>query len=293
MTLPGLLVLQPVAVVLAALAAVHARGRRHLAGLDPHRAQEERREGRLFLLGTGLAAAVLCSPLERFAVDNVFAGALVEVTLAFVAAPLVVLGAPWRALAAGLGRRLGGRDAGEPWTREGGRAGASDALPLLALASYLAAIWVFHVPAVLDATVHSLALRSVELAWFLVAGVLLSSQLVGSHPYRPAWQPLGRVALVAAILAGSMVLAAPMAFSSANWYPALATGPTAVVSAVNRQAIAGAVLWALPAIPLGAATFWCFTEWLRRDEDDEWRLRALMERSTAPADALWREARER
>lgn len=297
MTLPGLFVLQPVALVLAALLVLHAVGGTRTAGgaapttppegagppagagrpgTDP--ARRRRREARLFRLGAGLGVVLLCSPLEHYAVGNLFARALVDTGLAFVVAPLVVLGAPWERLAAALGRPLP-----LPSGAASGATGLSLPVvgPLAGVGVYLATLWIFHIPAVIDATVGSLPLRSFQLACLLTGGVLLWGQLVASHPFRPPWQPLGRVALIAATLAGIWVLAAPLVYSSASWYPAFTTGPTSILSVADRQAIAGAVLWALPTVPLGIAAFWCFAEWLGRDDEDEWRLDRLLERVTA------------
>lgn len=291
MNLPLHLVLQPVGLLLLAALWVHERGRRRL-GPDGRRHVDERRQTWLFRLGAGLGAAGLFSPLAHYAADDLFARTLLEVLLGWTAAPLVVLGAPWQALRAGLGTDPG--RLGAPPPPEAARSSVARVVgPLAGVGTYLAVLWCFHVPAIEDATVHSLALRSIELACVLVAGVLLWTQLVASWPYRPGWEPLGRIALVAASLAGTWVLAAPLVYSSHSWYPAFTTGPTAMLSTVARQALAGGALWALPAIPLGVFTFWCFAEWLKRDNEDEWRLRSLLERATSPPEAAIQEVQGR
>lgn len=271
---PALFVPQPVGLLLAAVLAAHAIGHdRSPSGGDRRPPAVRRREARLFRLGAGLGVLLVCSPLGGYAVDDVLDRTILDCGLAFVVAPLVVLGAPWTRLAAAFRRQL------HPAAPD--RGGLPVLRPMLGLGLFLGPLWLFHVPAVMDATVGSLALRSLELLFALVGGVLLWAQLLASYPYRPAWQPLGRVALVAATLAGIWLLAVPMVYSSVNWYPALATGPTAVLSAANRQGTAGGVLWGLPTIPLGIATFWCFNEWLGRDDEDTFRLDGLLGRATA------------
>lgn len=286
MSLPGLFVLQPMTIALLAVLAIHQRGRRllrspsrsSLPGRGGGAGEAGRRQAGLFAVGVVLAAAVCCSPLQHFARQNIFASALVEVVLIFVAAPFIVLGAPWTALGAGCGPALGrglGRD--QAW-----RSGVERRLPrfwtVVAVCFYLAGLVLFHLPAVVDAATASLALRSLSLCWFLIAGVLLWAQLVGSRPFQPACGPLGRVVVVAAVLAGTTLVAGPMVFATSNWYPALATGPGAFFSASARMTLAGGAFWAFAACSLGGFMFWSFTEWLHQDADDDGRLTALLER---------------
>lgn len=295
MTLPGLLVLQPVALLLVVALFLHEHGRRVQQRSAPSGLPTGAdRQAWLFRVGAGVGALALVSPLASFASDDLLARALLEALLGWVAAPLIVLGAPWAALAAALDRHGGSRRISpRPAEIRGHRLRTRVVLPLAGIGSYLATVWVFHVPAIEDPTVHSLALRSLELCCVLASGVLLWTQLVGSTPFRPGWEPLGRVVLVALALGGTWLLAAPMVYASTSWYPAFATGPTALLDASLRQQLAGGALWTVPAIPLSIVTFWFFGEWLRRDDEDEWRLRSLVERAGAPSETTLQELKGR
>lgn len=289
MTLPGLLVLQPVALLLVGVLVLHERGRRASGSCatDGRDAAAARRQAWLFRLGIVLGTAVVSSPLEHYGANDLFARTLVALALGWVVAPLIVLGAPWDALRAGTGRRRVSA-VGPPSPKHPAGRGL---WPFYGVGAYFATLAIFHVPAVLDATASSLALRSVQLVLVLSSAVLVWSQLVGSHPHRPVLQPLGRVTLVVAILAGTWALAAPMAYSGTNWYPAFAAGGTAMLGTTLRQQLAGGALWGIPAIPLSLVAFWCFAEWLRRDGDSEWQLQSLLQRtppeSKTAAGATW------
>lgn len=247
----------PLAVALAVALAVHEYGRRRLRG-DGRTARDARRQAWLLRAGLGFGILMLVSPLGYWSHALLPARAGIDLGFSCVVAPLVVLGAPWPALAAAApGRGPDGRR--RPPVR------AAPVGPAAAVLVFLGVLLAWQVPAVLDPSVRIPALWSVQIGCYLVAGVLLWLQLVGSHPFSPAWDAAWRLGLLGAALAGSWLTGVALVINSGVRYPAFEPGP---IGRVMDQGLAGAIACVLPLIPFGIATFWCFTRWLGDDEDD-------------------------
>ena len=150
--------------------------------------------------------------------------------------------------------------------------------PEAAAAAYPATLLLWQIPAVLDSTTRSAALWTVQIACYAVAGTLLWLQIVGSHPFQPGWDPGSRLCVIATALTASFIAGAALVFSGKPWYHGFASGS---LSNVAAQGMAGALIWALPTVPLGIAVFWCFAEWIGQDEDDA-RLRKALEPAAGP-----------
>lgn len=264
MTLPGdvLLLLGGVAVI-----GLHQRGMRRINRADLRPVASA--QAWIFRGAVAVAVLLLLSPLLAWSRDELFARDMLDVGAAFLLAPLVVLGAPWRALSAAVGAP------GEPpWMRgqQGHRSHSSRLVrlasrPFVGVAVLLLLVWFWHVPAVRDASVASPGLRALELVSMLAGGVALWMQLVASDPFRPAVEPLQRTWLIVATLLGTSALGMAMLTSHTRWYPAFAAGRHALLSATLDRGYAGAALLAIPVLPLGALAIWCFAAWLRDDED--------------------------
>lgn len=267
--------LRPLALLLLAALAGHELGvvrlrRRRCDGRAPLDATRQ-----AWLLRAGLAWGVLTvvSPLGYWSRQLLFARVSLDLSFACVVAPLVALGAPWRPLAAGLsiGRVADGA------AREARPAAAGAATrpapigPVGAIVLFLGSFLVWHIPAVADPTVSSEGLRLLEMACYLATGTVLWMQLVGSHPFEPAWPPLPRVGLITIVLGTGWVVGAAMVFTGSLWYPSFAGGPGTPLSRTMEQSLAGAITWVLPLLPFGPAAFWGFSEWIDRDEA-EWQL---------------------
>lgn len=253
--------LPPPAVALGALLAVHEYGRRRLARQQSDTRPAGDSAAQAWLLRAGIAWGVLtmASPLGYLSHTLLPARVALDLSFACVVAPLVVLGAPWSALAAAAGSALNRG----PGPGRGYRTAVIG--PVTAVIAYLGMLLVWQVPAVLDASVRVPALWWLQIACYLTAGVLVWTQLVGSYPYQPRWVPVRRAGLIATVLSGTWLAGVALVISTRVRYPAFTGGP---LSPVMNQGLAGAITCVLPLIPLGATAFWCFSEWLTQDEDD-------------------------
>ena len=285
----GRAVVDPIGALLVAALVVYEVGRRRLvaAGGDGRSAVVIEHQAWLFRLGVLVGAGVLFSPLRVIASDQLFARALIDVALAWVVAPLVVLGAPANAFVAAIRpvrvlelqryerlraeRSEWGGDVVPRWPIPG--------QPVTGVAVLLLSVWLWHIPVILDATVHDIGLQSLVFVSYLSGGVLWWMEMVGSHPYRPRLSHLARAVLVVAAFAGYWGLGAAMVYSQRSWYPAFLEGASAVLPGVMGQDYAGAFFWGLPSIPLGVASFWVFARWLEGENAEEDRLARYLSRA--------------
>src|SRR5438128_613460 len=178
----------------------------------------------------GLVAVVIAldSPVERLADDWFWAHMLQHVLLLMVAAPLLVLGAPWmpfwRPLPLVLRRRLAKTLVKSPslaWLRRASRFVVS---PLPAWILFDVNLGVWHVPALYDLTLRNAGVHYAEHLSFILLGLLFWSQVLESPPFHPRLSPFGRVAYTTAGSAASWLLAVVLALAATPLYPAQSAG---------------------------------------------------------------------
>lgn len=277
-------------------AAVHARGLRRTTaghssagrrspGPPSARRRQRGREALLFYSGLATVLLALVSPIDYWSGVDFWPHMLQHLILIFIAAPLIVLGAPWLPMLRGLPARPRRKLLRLVYTTPaGGRVRAAlHALghPVVAVAAFLTVFLVWHLTVMYDLTLANPYVHDLEHVCFLVIGVWLWSQLVGSYPYSPRWGPLPRVWLIAAVLFGNWMLAIALTFARTPWYPAYARVTVPHMPLLADQSLAGAMMWVLPMIPLGITAFTCLNVWLDADADDDDHLQAMIDRTRA------------
>lgn len=241
-------------------ATVYLRGWRSLRRNDPTRWSGAKAAAFLGgLLSIGLA---LGSPIESFAGLLLQLHMVQHLLLMMVAPPLLWLGAPLFPLLRGLS--VGIRQAWVlpllkwKWLR---RIGARLTHPLVALPIYVAATWLWHVPAAYELGLRSPTWHAVQHACFLGSAMLFWHPVVRPYPTSPRW-PLWLL-FPYLILADvqNTVLSALLTFSSTPWYEHYANVPRlGGISVLADQSTAGLVMWVpgslaflLPLFGLGVA----------------------------------------
>jgi len=229
--------------------ALYARGvRRAWTAAGPGRVV---RTGEAVSFAAGLlAVAVALGPLDARAAASLTAHMAQHVVLLVVAAPLLALGAPLRALVWALPAhpRLRLRPTLRVLERSRARHGPAWIAGAVLLQS--AAMWSWHAPGLYDAALDAPALHALEHLCYLATAVLFWWSLAGAgHRTRMG---AGLVALFAAALPGT-ALGAAMALAGHPWYPVYARGDAA--GALADQQMAGVVMWAVAgaAYVVGAA----------------------------------------
>jgi cytochrome c oxidase assembly factor CtaG len=104
---------------------------------------------------------------------------------------------------------------------------------------------------------------------YLGAGVLFWLQMIGSRPYRPSAPPLRRVGLLTATVIAGTLLGMVLVFGSGALYPAYSVTTGHVMSLIDDQQLAGAVLWMGSLPPMIIAAVALFQQWLSEEESAE------------------------
>jgi putative membrane protein len=242
----------PALIVYAVLAGAHVAGVLRLRARDGVVGRSERREAALFQGGLLVALLAIVSPLGYQSGVFIWVRAVQDLVLAMVAPGLIVLGAPWRA--------FGARESSLPrWLRR----------PVAAVVAFNV-IWVaWHLPAPFDAVLSSPAAKAAEYLLYLAAGTVFWLALIGSRPWSPAAAPLRRATLLIGTVVVDTVLGMALVFGSKVIYPAYyANTAHHVMTVLDDQQLAGAVVWMgmlLPVIPAAVALL---LRWLNDEESE-------------------------
>jgi putative membrane protein len=212
----------------------------------------ERSEAACFAAGWLALAVALLSPIDRLGGELFSVHMLQHELLMLVAAPLLVRARPHKALAWGLPARarplLVGALRARP-VRAAWRAATGLGCAWLL---HAAALWVWHVPALFEASLRSDAAHALQHATFFASAVVWWASIAaavapGADRHAAA---LGSV-FTTALHGGA--LGALLVFSDAAWIPVYqATAPAHGLTALEDQQIAGLVMW-IPAGVLFAA----------------------------------------
>jgi putative membrane protein len=219
-----------------------------------------------FAVGWLVVCAALVSPLHG-ASEQLFSAHMVQHELLMVvAAPLLVLGRPMTVLAcalpAGARARLAGLATG-PWAR---RAWRAIVRPFHAWLFHAIAIWVWHIPALFDATVQNDAVHAAQHLSFLGSAVVFWWSLI--HGQRRAARG-GSIVYLFTTAIHTGVLGALIAFSRTPWYSAYTAAGTMAwgLTPLGDQQLAGLVMWIPASLAYLAAALVIVARWLR---DSEW-----------------------
>ena len=250
----------PTLALFAALYAIGLRRRVNRRGVGA--------EAALFAAGLGVLVLAFASPLAALGDRLFWAHMTQHVLLLAVAPPLILLSRPWatswRALPLDVRRPLARGLAQGRWARPLRAAARGLAPPLVALGLFCGILFVWHVPALFDATLRSGTAHVAEHATFLAAGLLLWSQLIDSPPLRsrlgsPARALYALFAVAAGTVLTLVLVLAPSALYAG--YADLASRPGGI-SALADQRLAAGIMWVPGSIPFVAAFLVLVYRWL-------------------------------
>jgi cytochrome c oxidase assembly factor CtaG len=210
----------------------------------------------------------LDSPLERAADSWFWAHMLQHVLLMMVAAPLIVVAAPWmafwRAFSLRFRRPVARTVVKSPrlaWLRVSFVWIAS---PVVAWILFNADLAVWHLPSLYDLTLRNNTVHYLEHASFLVLGVLFWAQVIDSPPFASRLGDFERALYATAGAVASWILAVVLAVATRPLYPAY-TGHHGL-SALSDQQLASGVMWGPGSIPYAIVVFYCLYAWLGTDD---------------------------
>lgn len=226
----------------------------------------------LFAAALLTLAVAFVGPVERYA-DQLFWVHMVQhVLILMVAAPLLVLSAPWmsllRLLPAPLLRRL------NRWWRQlrtqgSWRLATAVATPMAAWIAFNANLVAWHVPALFDLTLRNTGVHALEHLLFLATGVLFWAQVIDGPLLRKRMDNLTRVVYISVAAVVSWILSIALTFAPSALYIgyARAAARPGGLAALADQRIAASVMLVPGSIAFLIAGLVYLHRWL----DDEQR----------------------
>jgi cytochrome c oxidase assembly factor CtaG len=213
-------------------------------------------------------AIALNSPVDALSRKLFWVHMVQHVLLLVVAPPLMVAARPWvrlwRALPLAtrrsLGRdlTLGERTAPLRWiARTLGRP-----LPSFVLFSVVLLAW--HVPALFDATLHSIALHALEHTLFFATALMFWKQVIDSPPLHAPLSSGQRVGYIVGAMVVSWVLAVVLALAPHPLYASYAheASRPGGISALADQQLAAGIMWVPGSISFLIVIFLYVHRWL-------------------------------
>ncbi len=260
--------------VIGTSSALYARGVRSLWSKNGVGHGIRRREAASFAAGELLLFLALASPLDALS-DILFSAHMTQhEVLMVLAPPLFVLGRPitaamwaipraWRSPLASLSSRSLVRTI---WR--------FTSAPLAALLLHALVVWLWHAPALFEATLRDEAVHAVQHATFFGSAVLFWWSVLRGR-YGRAGYGLACVYVFATAMHTS-VLGVLLTLAGDLWYPSHAERTASIeVDALSDQRLAGLVMWVPMGTVLAMVALALFAAWLGESER---RARALARR---------------
>lgn len=199
-----------------------------------------------YVSGLGVLALALLSPIDTLQ-SLLFSIHMVQhELLMMVAAPLLLLGAPFPialwGMPTGLRRAIGHLFARSAPFRRGFRHLST---PWVAWVLYVGVLWLWHAPAAYDAALRNELVHDVEHISFFVTALLFWWHVIGAAPQIHGGLGYGmRIGYVLAALAQNEILAVGIALSRQPLYPYYTTVPRLWgLSVLEDQMLGGAIMW--------------------------------------------------
>ena len=254
---------------LGATGVLYMRGVRELWRDHPGRGVE-RWEAWSFGVGWLVAALALVSPLHAVSEQLFLAHMLQHELLMAVAAPLLVLGRPLVPSLWGLSRparQRVGAGLRHPAIHAAAR---SLGTPLGAFALHGTAIWVWHAPALFQATLESDVVHALQHVSFLGTALLFWWTILHARALRGTARGTGYGLAVLLLFATTLhtgALGALLTFSRTLWYPAYGNAAASWgLTALEDQQLAGLLMWIPASVSYLLAALWLFAQWLRESD---------------------------
>lgn len=238
-----------------------------------------------FYLGLAVTLVALEGPIDDQASQLLWVHMLQHVLLMGIAAPLIVLGAPWMSIWRPLPLRFR-RGVAKTVARSPGFAPVRAAVrplgrPLWAWIAFNVDLLAWHIPAVYDYTLRSEPIHVLEHVTFVVFGVLIWAQMIDSPPLRSRLGSAQRVYYCVSAMVPGWILSLVLAFATTSLYSAYANLPSRPggISALVDQQLAGGIMLGLGSLASTVYVFIALYRWLGEDPAN----RAARQRPSAEA----------
>jgi cytochrome c oxidase assembly factor CtaG len=240
----------PFVIIALILACWHEVGLARLARKSrPERTRQRRLRSLWFYGGLIVLLIAVVSPIDYWADSYFFVHMIQHLLLMFAAPVLVVAGAPWQPMLAGLPGKLGKYATGQVmaggWSRPLRAAGGFLLRPWVAVISFNLAMVLWHLPGPFDLGTANDAVH----IWlmhgsFFVTGVLFWLQFIPSPPFRTTMSRAAQASGLVVTNVQMWILAMSMSFlSSTSWYSVYAHVPGVTFPPLADQQLGAAILW--------------------------------------------------
>ena len=224
-----------------------------------------------FWAGLGVILFAVDTPLESLARQLFWAHMTQHLLLIMVAAPLLVVAAPWlqvwRGLPLAIRRPLARTAVRHPALAVPRRAFAWLSAPVGAFIISTANLWLWHWPAAYDLTLRNHAAHHLEHALFLGLGILFWAQVIDQHPFHARLSSLERSVYVFLGTIQAWALAAVLAFATTPYYAyALLPGRPGGISALTDQQFGAGIMWVPGSITFSIVFLACLYQWFREED---------------------------
>ena len=238
-----------------------------------------------FYLGVLASLAALISPVDALSERMFFFHMVQHLLLVFVAAPLILLGAPLLPVSRGL----------PAWVRRntvvrGARSRSVRWIlhylshPMIAWSAFVVTLWSWHMPPLYTAAIENGAVHVLEHAAFMSSALLFWWLVIDPAPFRARIPYLGRFIYVVLALTQSLPLAAMLTFASEPWYEPYAAGSGLWgIGPLEDQQIGGLIMWIGAMAAYFAAVAALFVVTMKKDEEETQRREAALAGGPAPA----------
>ena len=224
-----------------------------------------------FWSGLGVILIAVDTPIETLARQLFWAHMTQHLLLIMVAAPLLVLAAPWlqiwRGLPLSVRRPLARTIVKHPALTMPRRAFAWLSAPVGAFILSTVNLWAWHWPGAYDLTLRNHAVHHLEHALFLGLGILFWSQLIDQHPFHARLPQLTRAVYVFLAAIQAWALAAVLAFATTPFYAyALLPSRPGGISALTDQQFGAGIMWVPGSITYSIVFLTCLYLWFREED---------------------------
>lgn len=156
--------------------------------------------------------------------------------------------------------------------------------PLVALPLWAANLYIWHLPVLYQAALHSESVHALEHTMFIGAGILMWMPIFGPLPV-PSWFGLpAKLGYVVGVRLLGAVLGNVFMWSSSDFYPDYDAGRSFWhISAVTDQGLAGVIMMAEGGMVTLAVLAWLFLQWAKQDTERQ-RLLDLADARGVPLD---------
>jgi putative membrane protein len=252
---------EPFVVIGLALSAwLYRRGARRMANRSLYDL-----ESFAFFAGWLALVIALVSPLDRLGAALFSAHMTQHEVLMLIAAPLLVLGRPLAPFLLALPAHWR-RELTAPWkagmARRGWRLLVS---PFIAWLIHAAVLWIWHAPALFQATLESESVHAAQHLCFLVSALLFCEALIHGRERRLGYG--AAVVYVFTTAVHTSALGALLTFSPTLWYSAYQETTAAWgVTPMEDQQLGGLIMWVPAGVVYLVAGLLLFAFWLRESE---------------------------